>query len=102
MQIVFGHDAARLAPIVERCFARAEDFTACDTPPELPAAPAAGLSLGMGQAQVAVVASTVSTYEIAAHSRTGSTFTLARDAAGTVRRTCTPADTGDCGRDGTW
>jgi len=97
-----ARSASSLAPIVERCYARAEDFTACDTPVELPAAAAAGLSLGMGQAQVAVVASTVTTYEIAAQSRTGATFTLARDAAGALHRTCAPAGAGGCRRDGTW
>lgn len=97
-----AHSASALAPIVERCYARAEDFTACDTAVELPAAAAAGLSLGMGQAQVAVVASTVATYSIAAQSRTGATFTLSRDAAGALHRTCTPADTGGCRRGGTW
>jgi len=96
------HGASSLAPFVERCFAQAEDFTQCDTAAELPAAAAAGLSLGTGQAQVSVVASTVATYVIASQSRTGTTFTLARDAAGALRRTCTPLGAGGCRRDGTW
>lgn len=97
-----ARSASRLAPIVERCFAKMQDFTACDTPVELPAAAKARLSLGMGQAQVAVVASSVTAFTIAAQSRSGSTFTLTRDPSGTLRRTCTPAGSGGCRTDGTW
>lgn len=95
-------NALALAPIVERCFARSEDFTACDTPAELPAAAAAGLSLGTSEAQVSVVASSVTAFTVAAQSRTGTTFTLDRGPTGALRRTCTPAGTGGCRVDATW
>lgn len=91
-----------LASMVEVCFARTEDFTACDTAAEVPEAARAGLGWGFGEDQVAVSASASGTYTISARSRTGATFDLGRDPQGREARTCTPAGTGGCLPDGTW
>lgn len=91
-----------LASMVEHCFARTEDFTACDAAVEVPEAARAGLAWGQGDDQVAVEASAVATYTVAAPSRTGTRFMLARDPSGREQHTCTPAGTGGCRPDGTW
>lgn len=91
-----------LASMVEHCYARTEDFTACDVALEVPEAARAGLAWGRGDDQVSVEASAVATYTVGAPSRTGARFTLSRDARGREQRTCTPAGTGGCRPDGTW
>lgn len=91
-----------LASMVEVCFARTEDFTACDTAAEVPDAGRAGLVWGMADDQVAVTASAAGTYSITARSRTGGAFTVSRDQRGREVRTCTPQGTGGCLPDGTW
>src|SRR3954447_7832051 len=60
-----------------------------------------GLPIGAGPGQVEVETASA-TYTVTAHSRTGNTFQLIKDASGTLRRTCrVRRDPGGC-LGGTW
>jgi type IV pilus assembly protein PilA len=60
-----------------------------------------GLPIGAGPGQVEVETASA-TYTVTAHSRTGNTFQLIKDASGTLRRTCrVRSDPGGC-LGGTW
>ena len=57
-----------------------------------------GLSIGTAQGQVEVTAATSNTYTVVGHSKSGGNFTIAKDSAGNVTRTCSG---GSCSG-GTW
>ena len=57
-----------------------------------------GLSVGTGQGQVEVTAAAAQTYTVVGHSKSGGNFTIAKDSAGNVTRTCSG---GSCSG-GTW
>jgi hypothetical protein len=60
-----------------------------------------GLPIGPGPGQVETTTADV-TYTVTAHSRSGNTFQLIKDASGTTRRTCqVRSDAGGC-LGGTW
>jgi type IV pilus assembly protein PilA len=60
-----------------------------------------GLPIGAGPGQLEVETADA-TYTVTAHSRTGNTFQLVKDASGTMRRTCrVRSDPGGC-LGGTW
>jgi hypothetical protein len=78
---------AAAATKVEACRARTLDYTRCDDRP-------------LNGARM--TASTVTTYAVAARSRAGRRFVLARSSDGRAVATCSPRGRGGCGRRGTW
>jgi type IV pilus assembly protein PilA len=56
----------------------------------------------LGEARGLTVDGTRTTYEVAANSASGGTFTIARDLTGAVDRTCSRLGVGGCASDGTW
>jgi hypothetical protein len=100
--------AKQLVPYVERCWARAADFTMCMNPEQLPDAVRAGFRFGVQNGTVGISAATVDTYTLQAVSMDNVTFSISRDAAGHLVRTCAappqvsgPRDHG-CSKNGTW
>ena len=73
-------DARNAVTQVESCYADTQDYTNCATTTALSAA---GLKL------ITATTPGVSTYSITASAKSGNTFTIAKDAAGNVSRTCT-------------
>ena len=96
--------AVNLSRMVETCTTSFErpDYRDCDTQAELADGGAAGLPWGLGVGEVLVTGATATTYEIRARSLSGAEYTLARDAAGTIQRTCSPPASGGCSGEGTW
>jgi type IV pilus assembly protein PilA len=93
-------NARNMVSQIESCYANSEDYTLCDTKAELGVT---GLPYGTGSGEVAVTAATDDTYTIKAVSKSGNTFTIAKDAAGDTTRTCTNtgAKNGGC-NGGVW
>ncbi len=56
----------------------------------------------LGEANGLTISGTRATYEVAANSASGGTFTIARAAGGVLDRTCTRPGAGGCSADGTW
>ena len=96
-------NARNLVSQVESCFAAEQNYTRCDTAPEL--APL-NLDYGSSIGQVEVTASAVTSYEITGHSKaTGGgahDFVIAKDVSGVSARTCTPTGQGGCPDSGNW
>jgi type IV pilus assembly protein PilA len=86
-------DARNAVTQVESCYADAQDYTGCATTAALTAA---GLPL------ITAATGTASTYSVSATSKSTNVFTIARDAAGVVTRTCTTAGKGSCPAGGKW
>jgi hypothetical protein len=55
-----------------------------------------GLNLGTGRGQVAGLATSASTYEVVAKSKSGDTFTITKADNGVSTRTCDPVGQGGC------
>src|SRR5947209_6884662 len=94
-------DARNLVSEVESCFATEEDYSKCQTAAELGTT---GLTLGTAPGEVTVSSASQSTYTIQAVSQSGSTYTIAKDFAGSpvLAQTCNPAGKGGCHQDGSW
>jgi type IV pilus assembly protein PilA len=94
-------DARNLVTHVESCFADTQDYSQCVTAAQLGST---GLNLVTGvpaAGQVSVTASAPTTYTITAASKNaGNTFSISRDAAGNISRSCV-GTTGGC-RGLTW
>ena len=84
---------------VESCYANAQDYTKCDNAQlvaneQVPAGDLTG---------VVVTPNTAAGYGIVATSKSGTTFTIAKDpASGAVSRTCNNPGKGACPAGGTW
>ena len=84
---------------VESCYANAQDYTKCDNAQlvaneQVPAGDLTG---------VVVTPNTAAGYGIVATSKSGTTFTIAKDpASGAVSRTCSNPGKGACPAGGTW
>jgi type IV pilus assembly protein PilA len=89
-------DARNLVSHIESCFADTQDYSLCDTKADLGVT---GLNLVDGAptvgGTVGVALSGTSTYTITALSKSTNTFSIARDAAGVITRSCT-GTTGGC------
>jgi type IV pilus assembly protein PilA len=96
-------NARNTVSLVEACFADEQDYGNCTG-----AAAAAGtgvlLNSGLGNATetIAVTSAAASSYSIAATSKTGTVFTVARDVNGVVSRTCDKPATYGCPTGGKW
>jgi hypothetical protein len=93
-------NALTLAALVDECGSRTGEFVQCDTFSEL-GAPST-VTVGGGDGQVNVVSATVGTYTVAARSRSGNVFSLARNADGGVARTCVRPGHAGCPASGVW
>ena len=91
-------DARNVAGIVEACYTNTEDYGSCTAPTDLRDA---GTSFGSSAGEVEVTAPTARDYTVTAHSRSGTDFTLSRDASG-QHRTCSRSGQGGCDDDGSW
>ena len=86
--------ARSLATELETCFIDRQTYEGCT-----------GTSgpLGSAPGEVEVSAASAGGYTLTAHSESGVTFKLAKDAGtGATTRSCTPAGKGGCQSDGTW
>src|SRR3954465_5304181 len=94
-------DARNAVSQIESCFADEQDYTNCES------ADAAMQDANLG-ADVAVVAPDgTNLYKVTATSKakTGTTahsFTITKNSAGAIDRTCAPAGKGSCKTDGKW
>jgi type IV pilus assembly protein PilA len=102
-----GQDAAaksnarNMVTQLEGCYSGTVDFTdASCLPPS-----GTSLPIGTDPGQVEVVSDGTWRYRILAHSKSGTTFTIARDESGERWRTCSRPGTGGCADDngtGAW
>ena len=79
---------SRYAVKAEACRAKTHTYYECDD--------------GRAPTGIRFVSSTASSYSLAARSRTGRRFTLARASNGKLSATCSPKGRGGCGARGTW
>ncbi len=104
-------NARNLVSQVESCYAETQDFTLCDSqaaPDQLGAN--LGLPYGSGVGQVSVIqgsTTTQNTFRVTATSRAGNpnhTFTIDKNANGTITRSCTSGNSNSDGgcSGGTW
>jgi type IV pilus assembly protein PilA len=92
-------DARNLVSHVESCFADTQDYTQCGDA----AMTNTGLTIGTATGEVHVAPDTASGYLITAYSKSGNTFSIARDkTTGTISRSCTTAGVGGCKTGSTW
>ena len=87
---------------VESCFANEQDYQKCKTATDLGNT---GLPIGSAtNPKVTISSSAATSYSVASVSKNGHTFTIAKDSAGAVTRTCADADKGKggCPQSGTW
>jgi type IV pilus assembly protein PilA len=89
-------NARNLMTHVDSCFVPEEDFRNCSTQAQIGTH---GLDWGAGPGQVRVTATTKDTYEIAAVSRDGNTYSIERSTGGQFDREC---DGGAGCKDGSW
>lgn len=93
-------DARNAVTLMEVCYTDNQDYAVC-TPAKLQAGNGApGLSFGSGPGQVEIAPSAQS-YTLTAHSRTGNTFSIKKDAQGTMTRSCVAKVQGGC-QNGQW
>ncbi|WP_228430570.1 type IV pilin protein [Baekduia soli] len=82
-------DARNAVSQMESCFTDTQDYTAC---------PNADSPL----AATVTPTSTKTTYSVASLSKSGTTFTIARDASGNYTRSCDKPGVGSCQTGGSW
>ncbi len=61
-----------------------------------------GLSIGTAAGKVDVTAAAAGTYTVVGHSNSGNNFTMTKNAAGSLVRTCTTTGSGGCPASGSW
>jgi type IV pilus assembly protein PilA len=99
-----GHDgsakaaARELVTMVESCNVDKNDYSGCATAAALGPT---GLSLGSGPGDVEVTDTTVDTYTVRAHSRSGNWFDISRNSQ-RLEHACGSAGRGGCHGDSTW
>lgn len=90
--------ASNLSSMIEACHVDERDFRDCDGGADLTRT---GMPIGPGRGEVAVTEADQDTYLIVSTSRTGSEFTVRRDATGRVR-SCAPPGEGGCRTGSVW
>ena len=61
-----------------------------------------GLSIGTADGKVDVTAATANSYTVVGHSNSSNDFTITKNAAGVITRSCTTTGSGGCPASGTW
>ena len=86
---------------IESCFSDApvQDYARCDTAAELGTT---GLSFGTGAGQIQVTGATTTGYVVTGYSKSTNTFSITKNADGTVTRGCTTASNGGCSATSSW
>ncbi|MBI5106805.1 MAG: prepilin-type N-terminal cleavage/methylation domain-containing protein [Solirubrobacterales bacterium] len=92
-------NARSLVSHVEACHVDAEDYRLCDTAAEVGVT---GLALGAGPGESTLSATNKGSYQVVAHSRSGTDFTIRRVDGGAAERLCSDPGAGSCRADGTW
>ena len=90
--------ASNLSSMIEACHVDQGDFRDCDEGPDLNRT---GMPIGPGRGEVSVTEADRDTYLITSTSKTGSEFTVRRDATGRVRA-CDPPGEGGCRTGSVW
>ena len=90
---------------IESCFADEQDYTKCTATHANMTKAATGLNVTAdapekGQVQVNPTASNA--YSIVAKSQSDTTFTISKNASGTISRVCSAAGTGACPSNSSW
>jgi type IV pilus assembly protein PilA len=95
---------ADLVKLVEACYANEQDYTGCNSLSDLSngGSEPIGMPYGNGPNQAEVSASTVDSFAVTGHSRSGNTFTATRNSIAPIERTCSTAGSGGCTSAGTW
>lgn len=99
-------NARNLVSHVESCYAETQDYTLCNTsaqldPTGLPVAFGVNSAAAVPSEQVAVIATTATTYTIAAKSKSGQYFQIAKTTTSSSRTCGTDANKGGC-NNSTW
>jgi hypothetical protein len=95
-------DIGTLGSLMEECFARHGDFTACDSAAELPRAVAAGIALGSGRGKIEVAAVSRRAYRLIGTTQGGGRYVLSRSPSGSLRHTCSYDGVSACSSRGSW
>jgi type IV pilus assembly protein PilA len=102
-------NARNLVSQIESCYADSTDYTQCGTIAQLTqnGNTSTGLPLVNGlpatkSGNVGVTATSQTGYTIVGASKSGVNYTITRDTAGNINRTCAPVSTGSCGAGGSW
>jgi type IV pilus assembly protein PilA len=92
-------DARNLVSHVESFYAGEQTYVGAAASDDVTSS---GISLGTGQGQAEITASTATGYTIVGHSKSGGNFTITKPASGPLTRTCTPVGKGACPASGSW
>ena len=94
-------DARNMVSQIESCYTDAQSYDACQSVAELPNT---GLPIVDGAPAAGKVSATASTnaYTIVANSKSGNLFTITKDTAGVITRSCGTANSGSCLSGSTW
>jgi hypothetical protein len=92
-------DARNMVSQVESCYTDTQDYSRCRTASDMPNT---GLAFGSGHGQVEVSDATTDTFNVVAHSRSRTNFTITKEPSGAVQRSCDQPGSGGCLPDGTW
>jgi type IV pilus assembly protein PilA len=91
-------NARNLVSSLESYYASERKYTGADTSADVTKS-GIPIGTGMGKAQLTLASET---YTIVAHSQSDTKFTITKDAAGTVSRSCDKHGQGGCPSDGKW
>jgi type IV pilus assembly protein PilA len=89
-------DARNAVTQVESCFADSQDYGQCLTAAQLGTT---GLDIG---GAIVITSGAATSYNVAATSKSGNVFTIAKSLGGPPTRTCTTAGNGGCKTGGSW
>jgi type IV pilus assembly protein PilA len=92
-------DVRNLQSQIESCFATEETYLNCNTQAKLEAG---GKKTGIDFTDVTITAANANEFSAAKKSASGITFTLKRNADGSVERTCDKGGEGGCKTGGKW
>lgn len=88
-------DARNAVSQIESCFTQEQTYANCGVA-------ASAMADAKLPSTVSITNNTVDTYSIAASSKSGNSFTIAKASDGTTTRTCTTAGSGACPSSGSW
>ena len=91
-------NARNIATQLESYYTTEQRYTAANNSDEVTKS---GIPVGAGKGKVTLTLA-AQTYKVVAYSQSGTKFTIAKAANGTVTRTCNKKGAGDCPRSGKW